>query len=67
MCRGAAVFPYVELAKYFEHRCRDYAAALHVVSERLASPLPLPTTLREELLHRKRRLERRCKGSVRGE
>jgi hypothetical protein len=67
MCRGSAVFPYVELAKYFEHRIRDYQTALEVVNERLSSPLPLPGILREELLHRKRRLERRCNGSAQAE
>jgi hypothetical protein len=58
------LYPYVELAKYYEHRRRDYTTALNLVRQALelarsgrlreASPATLP-----ELQHRLARLERK--------
>ncbi len=61
---AAAVFdvrPWEELAKYYEHRQRDFAAARAVVREALdlARAAPLPTGVVHDLAHRLGRLERR--------
>ena len=53
--------PGIELAKYFEHRLRDYSSALEV-TEKLAELFPLR---RGELYHRKNRLLRKLEGSTR--
>jgi uncharacterized protein YprB with RNaseH-like and TPR domain len=59
--------PYVELAKYYEHRARDYVAAREIVHRALAAvevrqrlrPSSQDARLRDELLHRLRRIERK--------
>ena len=60
-------FPYVELAKHYEHRLKDFAKAIDFVNEAMAileagypgiSPLQVSKE-RKELLHRLSRLERR--------
>jgi len=63
---GPEIYPYVELAKQFEHRLRDYASARRVVQQALASSgdqTPLNPQERRclvaELEHRLARLERR--------
>ncbi|HOT97196.1 MAG TPA: ribonuclease H-like domain-containing protein [bacterium] len=59
--------PYVELSKYLEHRCGDYAAALKIVEraeKQLAILLELATDPRhhiwnQQFLRRKQRLQRK--------
>ncbi|NOY23606.1 MAG: ribonuclease H-like domain-containing protein [Acidobacteria bacterium] len=46
----------IELAKYLEHRRKDYAGALAVVNRLLESPAP-SRSVREALRHRKTRLQ----------
>jgi uncharacterized protein len=50
----------VELAKYLEHRRRDYTAALARVEEALSWGLPLNARERAELAKRRHRLERKA-------
>lgn len=50
---------YIELAKHYEHREKNYQKALHLVNAVLRSIPPGETSLREALLHRKARLERK--------
>ena len=62
--RSAAWFdptPWQELAKYHEHRRRDFAAALALVREarRLAEAAGAPARALDDLAHRLARLERR--------
>lgn len=61
---GAGVFPYVELAKYYEHRARQYQRAMELV-DRALHALEVDELYgdrwqveeqRAELLHRRRRL-----------
>ena len=64
--------PYVELAKHYEHRLHDYAAALEVVEEALAlveirelRQRPGTATERAELEHRRTRLhQKRLRGTA---
>ena len=64
--------PYVELAKHYEHRLHDYAAALEVVEEALAlveirelRQRPGTATERAELEHRRTRLhQKRPRGTA---
>ncbi len=49
-------FPYVELAKYYEHRVRDYSKALEMVRMAFEMFDYLGFSEREALLHRQRRL-----------
>ena len=51
----------LELAKYLEHRRKDYAGALAVVNRLLASP-SLSFSVRKALLYRKTRLQRKLSG-----
>jgi len=51
----------LELAKYLEHRRKDYAGALTVVNRLLASP-SLSFSVRKALLYRKGRLQRKLSG-----
>lgn len=51
----------IELAKYLEHRKKDYAGALAVVNRLLASP-SLSFSVRKALLYRKTRLQRKLSG-----
>lgn len=55
------VAPWEELAKYHEHRRRDFAAAREAVRSALASARARPTSpgILDQLSHRLRRLERR--------
>ncbi|MBI3634885.1 MAG: ribonuclease H-like domain-containing protein [Candidatus Rokubacteria bacterium] len=55
------VTPWEELAKYHEHRRRDFVAAREAVLAALASAhaRPTPAGILEQLSHRLRRLERR--------
>ena len=65
--RGRRVLPYVELAKYHEHRRRDYTRALELVDEALSllsrglvrPGRPGSETSTEALRHRRERLLRR--------
>jgi tetratricopeptide (TPR) repeat protein len=52
-------FPYIELAKYFEHCQKDYGSAIAFVDKALAQPLPVQEREIEPLLHRRRRLEQK--------
>ncbi len=54
---GRNYYSAVELAKYFEHRLKNPEMALEVLN-RLEAP-PLNPRHREELAHRRRRLERK--------
>jgi len=64
---GQDIFPYVELAKYLEHRLRDYATAERVVQEAVCWLQQPNRALREaerrhllaELQHRLSRVQRR--------
>ncbi|MBN1357086.1 ribonuclease H-like domain-containing protein [bacterium] len=62
---GRTVFPYEELAKYYEHQVKDFRQALHVV-HRAFDELVLNgwegDRIRKDLQHRRRRLEARIKG-----
>jgi uncharacterized protein YprB with RNaseH-like and TPR domain len=51
-----SLFAAVELAKYFEHRERDFELALEWVQAALTWRLPLQRRMRGELNHRRRRL-----------
>ncbi len=53
--------PGIELAKYFEHKLRNYSGALEV-TEKLAEMFP---SRRKDLYHRKNRLLRKIAGSTR--
>ncbi len=58
-------FPYVELAKYYEHRVKDYSKALGIVRRAFEMLDYLSLSEREAFLHRQRRLigkERRALG-----
>lgn len=63
------LFPYIELAKYLEHRCHDYAAARRIVLEAiervraqaLARDAIEAQRALAELRHRLERLERRMR------
>ncbi len=66
----AGVFPYVELAKFYEHRARQYQRALDLV-DRALHTLEVEALRREsweieqeraELLHRRRRLFAKMRG-----
>jgi uncharacterized protein YprB with RNaseH-like and TPR domain len=65
------IFPYVELAKYLEHRLRDYAAAEQVVQEAVCWLQQPNRSLREaerrhllaELQHRLSRVQRRLQNA----
>ncbi|MEN6480229.1 MAG: ribonuclease H-like domain-containing protein [Anaerolineales bacterium] len=62
---GPSATPVIELAKYLEHRERDYAAAREIVLRGMAAVeagricTPWPAELLAELAHRLERLERR--------
>ncbi len=59
------VFPYVELAKRFEHGLKDYAAAMAEVREAMRIPDPRrfeDRRILQELQHRLNRLEARAAG-----
>lgn len=65
MAEGTAgIFPYVELAKYYEHRAHDYLRAMELVDralhalevEGLGGEQWALDHLRQQLLHRRRRL-----------
>lgn len=52
-------FPYVELAKYYEHRAKDYSKALEMVQRAFEMVDCLGPSDREALLHRQRRVIRK--------
>jgi uncharacterized protein YprB with RNaseH-like and TPR domain len=54
-------FPYVELAKYYEHGVRDYSKALEMVRRAFEMVDCLGSSEREALLHRERRVIRKEK------
>jgi hypothetical protein len=56
---GYNFFASIEMAKYYEHRIRDFTKALSYIDPLLKGPLPVPPLLKEELLHRKKRLWRK--------
>ena len=56
-------FPHIELAKYYEHRLKDFEKAIVFVNRALEqTPLSHPKEI-ELLLHRKRRLEEKRPGN----
>ena len=58
-------FPYVELAKYYEHRVKDYSKALEMVRRAFEMVDCLGSSEREALLHRERRVVRKEKRAQR--
>jgi uncharacterized protein YprB with RNaseH-like and TPR domain len=56
------VFPYVELAKFYEHRAKDIDRAMSYVEQGLKRALPHQHREIEGLSHRKRRLEQKRSG-----
>jgi uncharacterized protein YprB with RNaseH-like and TPR domain len=61
---GRQLYPYLELAKYYEWQVKDYARALEVTRQALDRLRTVPPTLRHhraraELHHRQSRLERK--------
>ncbi len=52
-------FPYVELAKYYEHRLKDYERAIAYVDQALRQTLPHQGKEIEMLQQRRRRLEQK--------
>jgi uncharacterized protein YprB with RNaseH-like and TPR domain len=58
-------FPYVELAKYYEHRVKDYWKALEVVRRAFEAVDNLGLSERNALLHRQRRVMEKEKRSHR--
>jgi uncharacterized protein YprB with RNaseH-like and TPR domain len=58
-------FPYVELAKYHEHRLRDYETAIAYVDKALKHDFPHPAREMEVLRYRRERLELKKAGSTR--
>ena len=52
-------FPYIELAKYYEHRQKDYESAIGFVDKALAQTSPTQEGEIELLLRRRRRLEQK--------
>jgi len=50
-------FAAVELAKWYEHRCRDFAAAYRIVSTVLEKATSLNGTVKDALVHRLQRLQ----------
>lgn len=59
MAGRRSLFAAVELAKYYEHRSKDFGAALEWVERILGWALPLPALERAGLIHRRERLLRR--------
>ena len=53
-------FAVEELAKWFEHKCRDFKKAIDVVSEALNPPYLRTTAEKEALIHRLERLKGRA-------
>jgi uncharacterized protein YprB with RNaseH-like and TPR domain len=58
---GRNSFPYVELAKYYEHRAKDYSRALEMVRGALEVVDYLGFSEREALLHRQKRVVQKAK------
>lgn len=54
---GCHLFSVEELAKYYEHRSKEYEKALTIVDKMMKGPLPPAGEIRERLLHRKKRLQ----------
>jgi hypothetical protein len=54
-------FPYVELAKHFEHRVKDYSKALEMVRRAVEMVDCIGSSEREALVHRQRRVTRKEK------
>ncbi len=57
-----SLFAGLELAKYREHKVREYPEALRITQELLSRVLPVDRLTRQELLHRMRRLQRKITG-----
>jgi len=62
--RKQDAFPYVELAKYHEHRLKDFEKAIGYVDKALEEILPHHPKEIELLQHRKRRLELKRTGNA---
>ena len=62
--RKKDAFPYVELAKYHEHRLKDYEKAIAFVDRALEQPLLHQPKEIEMLQHRRRRLELKKAGNA---
>ena len=62
--RKKDAFPYVELAKYHEHRLKDFETAIAYVDKALEQTLPHLTKEMEILQHRRQRLELKRTGDA---
>lgn len=60
--RKKDVFPFVEMAKYHEHRLKDFEKAIAFVDQALQQTLPHQVREIEILQHRRRRLEMKTAG-----
>ncbi|MBB6478679.1 ribonuclease H-like domain-containing protein [Spirochaeta isovalerica] len=54
--RGYHYFSVEELAKFYEHKAKDYREALKYIDKILKGPVPPAQEIREKLIHRKKRL-----------
>lgn len=54
---GCHLFSVEELAKYYEHKLKDYDKAISVLDKMFKGPLPPAGDIKERLLHRKKRLQ----------
>jgi len=63
---GKSSFPYVELAKYYEHRAKDYSRALEMVRGALEMGDYLGLSEREALLYRRKRILQKAKRACKG-
>jgi len=66
---GRRLYPYVELAKYYEHRCQDYTTALELVRQAVqlvnsGQVDERSSVMLAELRHRLARLERKVRGGT---
>ena len=58
------VFPYIELAKYYEHRLKDFERAASYVEKALEKASPSQPREIEMLRHRRLRLEQKRTGNA---
>ena len=66
MVSDKSLFPVLELAKYYEHHCRDYKKALHWVNEVFRFDLPLSSDIRTAIFKRKNRILKKIDTTIRG-
>ena len=59
---NGGIFPYVELAKIYEHRLKDPQRAMFYTDQALSKTMASDQI--EELIHRRKRLAEKCKRKV---